>query len=111
VLGKEFTIEALKHISPLKKDLRHDKKVEDSIKLLASRDLLEVIDERGDGNFTSRLSRAFLRNTAYQMLRYKPTKKELHLATEQFVQQSPMALTRQENELHVDILLLHMLRA
>ena len=29
VLGKEFTIEALKHISPLKKDLRHDQKVED----------------------------------------------------------------------------------
>ena len=44
VLGREFSVDALKHISPLIKDTNHDKRVDDAIAALEKADLLEIVD-------------------------------------------------------------------
>lgn len=44
VLGVEFTLDSLKYLSPLHRDLRHDERVEQAVHLLESHDLIEIID-------------------------------------------------------------------
>ena len=51
VLGREFSVDALKHISPLPKDANHDKRVDDAIATLEKADLLETVDQ-GNGRTT-----------------------------------------------------------
>lgn len=45
VLGEEFEIKALKQISPFPKSNSSSKRVEDAIRLLEQRDLIEIVDE------------------------------------------------------------------
>ena len=45
VLGEEFELKALKHISPLSKSTGNSKRVEEAIRLLEQRDFIEIVDE------------------------------------------------------------------
>lgn len=44
VLGREFSVDALKHISPFEKDAQHGKRVDEAIAALEKADLLEIVD-------------------------------------------------------------------
>ena len=44
ILGREFSLEALKFISPLKMAGNNSNRIEDAIRLLEARDFLEIVD-------------------------------------------------------------------
>ena len=44
ILGREFSLEALKFISPLKMSGNNSSRIEDAIRLLEARDFLEIVD-------------------------------------------------------------------
>ena len=86
VLGREFQLEALKQISPLHKNAIHMKRIDAAIKLLEQRDFLEIVDFNNNQKQLCRFRKTLLRESLYQMLRYKGSKKDLHSATERYLQ-------------------------
>ena len=58
-----------------------------------------------------RFNKCFLRESIYQVLIYKSCKKDLHSATEKYIQQSPALTAKQDNSLLTEHLLQHMLLA
>ena len=100
----------MKFISPLHRDQYHDKRVADAIRLLERKDMMEIFDQTSAQNFTCRFTKEFLRETIYQMVKYKSVKKDLHNETEKFVQKQP-ALLSGSAEVKTEKLLTHMLLA
>ena len=105
VLGEEFELKALKYISPLSKSGTNTKRVEEAIRLLEQRDFIEIVDETDQKNCVCRFNKCFLRESIYQVLIYKSCKKDLHGATEKFIQQSPALTSKQDNSLLTNQLL------
>ena len=79
-------MDALKAISPLKRDKAHDHRVEAALRMLENYDLIEIVDQSNANNFTCRFNKMFLRETLYQVMRYKPVKRDLHKAVETYIQ-------------------------
>ena len=113
VLGHEFGLEALKYISPLSKNPVNMKRIDQAIRLLEQRDFLEIVDCTDPSNQLCRFRKPLMRETLYQMLRYKGSKKDLHTATERYLQklQSTKTLSRLDAEIKAEKLLRHMLLA
>ena len=65
VLGEEFELKALKHISPFPRGANAAKRVEDAVRLLEQRDLIEIVDETDHRNALCRFNRCFLRESIY----------------------------------------------
>ena len=85
VLGEEFELKALKHISPFPKSANSQKRIEDSVRLLEQRDFIEIVDETDQKNCLCRFNKCFLRESIYQILLYGKCKKDLHTATEKYI--------------------------
>ena len=65
VLGEEFELKALKHISPFPKSANSQKRIEDSVRLLEQRDFIEIVDETDQKNCLCRFNKCFLRESIY----------------------------------------------
>ena len=85
-MGHEFGLEALKEISPLSKNPVNLKRIDQSIRLLEQHDFLEIVDCTDPKNQLCRFRKPLMRETLYQMMRYKGIKKDLHIATERYLQ-------------------------
>ena len=108
VLGEEFDMKALKQISPFPKGANSSKRVEEGISLLEQRDFIEIVDETDRHNCLSRFNKCFLRESTYQVLLYKSCKKDLHTATEKYIQTIPSLTTMKNNALITSQLFHHM---
>ena len=85
VLGNEFSIEALKFIAPLLKTKQFEKRIDDAIRVLEQREFIEIVDISENKQQLCRFNKPFLRESLYQMLRYKACKKDLHTKTEKYL--------------------------
>ena len=85
VLGDEFELKALAQIQPMRQANSSGKYLKESLKLLEKADLIEIMDETDLKNCVCRFNKSLLRESVYQMLLYKGCKKDLHIATEQYL--------------------------
>lgn len=108
MLGEEFEMKALKQISPFPKSASASKRVEEAIWHLEQRDLIEIVDELDRNNWVCRFNKCFLRESVYQVLLYKSCKKDLHSATEKYIQTMPSLISMKDNTLVTAQLMQHM---
>lgn len=85
VLGREFSVDALKYISTLERDSNYNKRIEEAIYSLEKADLLEIVDEGHGRGATCRFVQTLMHETLYQMVRYKPIKKDMHNEVEKLI--------------------------
>ena len=85
--------------------------MQDAIRLLEQHDFIEIVDETDYKNAVCRFNICFLRESTYQTLLYKSCKKDLHTATEKYLQMQPNLTSTKDNSLETEKLLQHMLLA
>lgn len=85
MLGREFSVDALKAISTFPRDNAYNKRIEDAIAALEKADLLEIVDQSYVRGSTCRWVQTLMQETLYQMIRYKPVKRDLHKGVETFI--------------------------
>ena len=108
VLGREFSLESLKHISSLQRDNNYNKRIEEAIYALEKADLIEIVDSGHAHGYTCRFVQTLMHETLYQMLRYKPIKKDMHNEVENFIQHNPSKMILKPGLKRSDQLVWHM---
>ena len=111
ILGEEFEFKALKHINPFPKKANSDKIVSESIKLLEQKDFIQIVNETDAKNVVCRFNKAFLRESVYQILLYKSCKKDLHTATQSYLQKMSLSRNPLKAEAHIQTMRKHMLQS
>ena len=111
ILGREFSLDALKFISPLRKTGNNERRIEEAIRLLEQRDFIEIVDMDERRTQVIRFNKPLLQESLYQMLRYKACKKGLHQEVEKYLQMEPNTLSGKNASIKTERLFRHMLLA
>jgi len=76
VVGDVFGSRVLQHISPLRHETHQQ--IIHFLKILESKDLIEILDESDPKNAICRFRKSFLRESIYQIMLYRAQKKGIH---------------------------------